>query len=95
MIDTNNEPQDVATGTPDNHTHDTKKGWDDVAAYLGTLVSDETLIRWFKGAALQIVDENTCRVVVPSDTHVLWIEANYLPELANPPVHLSLAPEMK
>jgi chromosomal replication initiator protein len=71
---------------PDNHEHISKqeqKGWEDVAKRLGTLVSDETMVRWFKGAELEVVDENTCKVIVPSDTHVLWIEANYMPELTS------------
>lgn len=58
-------------------------GWNEVAAHLRKRVSEETFVRWFKEAELQIVDENTCEVVVPSETHVLWIEANYLPELTD------------
>ena len=58
-------------------------GWENVAAHLRRQVGKETFLRWFKEVELQLVDENTCHVVVPSETHVLWIEANYLPELTD------------
>lgn len=83
LINLEHEPQNENGGSVGKHSGAREQGWDDVAAHLKTLVSEETLGRWFKDTKLQIVDENTCRVIVPSDTHVLWIEANYMPELAN------------
>ncbi|NNC89816.1 MAG: chromosomal replication initiator protein DnaA [Akkermansiaceae bacterium] len=58
-----------------------KPEWSAVAARLQQMVSEDAYQRWFRQARLKIEDENHCTVMVPSETHVLWIEANYMPEL--------------
>jgi chromosomal replication initiator protein len=58
-----------------------KQEWGRVAARLKQMVSADAYQRWFRQARLKIEDENHCAVMVPTETHVLWIEANYMPEL--------------
>lgn len=59
-----------------------KGDWGKVAAFLKRTVSEDAFQRWFRDARLERTAENTATIVVPTETHVLWIEANYLPELA-------------
>ena len=72
-----------SVGTHIRSGQSNEPGWEKVAAQLRRQVGKETFLRWFKEVELQLVDENTCHVLVPSETHVLWIEANYLPELTD------------
>jgi chromosomal replication initiator protein len=55
--------------------------WSKVTAILKRTVSEDAFQRWFREATLERTTENTASIIVPTETHVLWIEANYLPEL--------------
>lgn len=59
-----------------------RSDWDKVSAFLKRTVSEDAFQRWFREAHLERSAENTATIIVPTETHVLWIEANYLPELA-------------
>ena len=55
--------------------------WGKIAPVLKTLVKEAVFNRWFANADLVKEDDGTWALTVPSDTHCLWIEANFMPEL--------------
>ncbi len=55
-------------------------GWQGVAQSLQAQLGAETFERWFSNADL-IVHENHCELVLESDTHILWVETNFISEL--------------
>ena len=52
-----------------------------VLALLDQRLSGDATERWFKDLELRVEDKNHCIVLVPTETHVLWIQENFLPEL--------------
>jgi chromosomal replication initiator protein len=57
--------------------------WDAACENLGRMVSKDAFQRWFRASRLLNVEEGCAEVGVPSETHQLWIEANYMPELSS------------
>lgn len=57
--------------------------WEAVCEVLGQLVSRDAFQRWFRAASLIAVEEGVALVGVPNEIHHVWIETNYLPELAS------------
>ena len=55
--------------------------WEKIAPVLKSLVQENVFHRWFAEAELQREDDGAWLLTVPSETHVLWIETNFLPEL--------------
>ena len=55
--------------------------WAKVSAFLRRTLSEDAFQRWFREARLERSQENVATLFVPTETHVLWIEANYMPEL--------------
>ncbi|MDP0490021.1 MAG: chromosomal replication initiator protein DnaA [Verrucomicrobiota bacterium JB023] len=48
---------------------------------LRTLVRDDAYNRWFRDSRLTLEEDGSWFLEVPSDTHCLWIETNFMPEL--------------
>ncbi len=48
---------------------------------LDARLSGDATERWFKHMQLLVEDANQVTVLVPTETHVLWIQENFLPEL--------------
>ncbi len=57
--------------------------WDQVCDALGRLVSKDAYQRWFRASRLIGLEDGKAVVAVPNEIHQLWIEANYMPELAS------------
>ena len=55
--------------------------WERIAAELRSLIKDNAFNRWFAEARLNHQEDGTWALLVPSETHSLWIETNYMPEL--------------
>ncbi|MDQ8189932.1 chromosomal replication initiator protein DnaA [Roseibacillus persicicus] len=58
-----------------------KKLWAQIAPELKSLVRENVFERWFADARLDHDEDGTWVLTVPSDTHCLWIETNFMPEL--------------
>jgi chromosomal replication initiator protein len=56
--------------------------WDGVCETLGRLVSKDAYQRWFRTSRFMGLEDGKAVVAVPNEIHQLWIEANYMPELA-------------
>ena len=54
--------------------------WGKVIEELNDVLGSETCERWFRGAELHIQDD-AGTLVLESDTHTLWVETNFLPEI--------------
>ena len=52
-----------------------------VLKLLDARLSGDATERWFKDMQLLVEDANQVTVLVPTETHVLWIQENFLPEL--------------
>ncbi|MCH2064955.1 MAG: chromosomal replication initiator protein DnaA [Roseibacillus sp.] len=50
---------------------------------LDARLSGDATERWFKHMQLVVEDANQVTVFVPTETHVLWIQENFLPELTH------------
>jgi chromosomal replication initiator protein len=57
--------------------------WEAACEVLGRLVSKDAYQRWFRASRLVGVEEHRAVVAVPNEIHQVWIETNYLPELAS------------
>ncbi|WP_052574086.1 chromosomal replication initiator protein DnaA [Haloferula sp. BvORR071] len=57
--------------------------WEEVCEALGRLVSKDALQRWFGSSRLVAVEDSRAVVAVPNEIHLVWIETNYMPELAS------------
>lgn len=57
--------------------------WESACEVLGRLVSKDAFQRWFRASRLVGVEDSRAVVAVPNDIHQVWIETNYLPELAS------------
>ncbi|MGJ8723753.1 MAG: chromosomal replication initiator protein DnaA [Roseibacillus sp.] len=55
--------------------------WAKIAPVLKSLVHENVFNRWFANAELLREDDGTWVLTVPTDTHCLWIETNFMPEL--------------
>lgn len=55
--------------------------WAAVAPVLRSLLNDHIFERWFRDARLNQQEDGAWVLQVPSETHCLWIETNFLPEL--------------
>ncbi|MEK7952687.1 chromosomal replication initiator protein DnaA [Luteolibacter sp. Y139] len=56
--------------------------WEATCEVLGGLVSKDAYQRWFRASRLVAVEDSKAVVAVPNDIHQVWIETNYMPELA-------------
>jgi chromosomal replication initiator protein len=56
--------------------------WAEVTRALGRMVGEDALQRWFRAARLAELNDAELVVRVPNEIHRVWIETNYLPELA-------------
>lgn len=56
--------------------------WEKIAPVLQSLVKENLFERWFADARLFHEDDGTWVLRVPTDTHCLWIETNFMPELS-------------
>jgi chromosomal replication initiator protein len=57
--------------------------WGAACEVLGRLVSKDAYQRWFRASRLVGVEDSRAVVAVPNEIHQVWIETNYLPELAS------------
>ncbi len=55
--------------------------WSGVCDSLGRLVSKDAFQRWFGSSRLVAVEDSRAVIAVPNEIHLVWIEANYMPEL--------------
>ena len=62
--------------------HDPQAVWQEVTRALGRMVGEDALQRWFRAARLGEINDAELVVRVPNEIHRVWIETNYLPELA-------------
>lgn len=77
-IETRTEPSKQVS--PKGETEG-EKLWGEVSKVLATLLSENVFSRWFADASLVNQSDGTWNLFVPSSTHCLWIETNFLPEL--------------
>ena len=54
--------------------------WALISNFLTAKLGAETVDRWFSNATSQINDD-VCLIILESDTHLLWVETNWMPEL--------------
>jgi chromosomal replication initiator protein len=59
----------------------TDSEWSAIADLLRTSVGTNAFDRWFRGARLNRIADDTASLDVPGEIHQVWIEANYLAEL--------------
>lgn len=57
-------------------------GWETICDALRAMVSHDAFQRWFRAARWLGVEDDVATVAVPGEIHQVWIETNYLPELA-------------
>lgn len=57
--------------------------WGAACEVLGRLVSKDAYQRWFRTSRLVGVEDSRAVVAVPNEIHQVWIETNYMPELAS------------
>ena len=57
--------------------------WSAACEVLGRLVSKDAYQRWFRTSRLVGVEDSRAVVAVPNEIHQVWIETNYMPELAS------------
>ncbi len=55
--------------------------WEKIAPILRGMVREHAYERWFSDAQLEQGEDGSWVLSVPSDTHCLWIETNFMPEL--------------
>jgi chromosomal replication initiator protein len=61
---------------------DRSQQWQAACVALGPLVSKDAFQRWFGASRLLRVEDSLAVVGVPNDMYHVWIETNYMPELA-------------
>jgi len=71
----------VAEAANDTHEPTREKFQEAISHELKKLVSNDAYGRWFEDAIISDVNETEASLVVPSDIHQVWIEANYMPEV--------------
>ena len=60
-----------------------KNPWPQVALLLKDMVREHVFERWFRDAHLNQEEDGSWVLSVPSETHCLWIETNFMPELCS------------
>ena len=65
-----------------NKISEIENPWSIVSTKLQEDLGNDTFERWFKGADLRITGDK-CELILESDTHLLWVETNFLYELQN------------
>jgi len=63
-----------------NENEDHQSDWEKVSTSLVSQLGVETFERWFCGASLK-VNGRDCELALESDTHLLWVETNFIPEI--------------
>lgn len=58
-----------------------KEAWAEISKFVAARVGDDTYARWFVNAEVCDISDTLVEVIVESETHQLWIETNYIPEL--------------
>ena len=61
----------------------TEEARNQILRILDARLSGDATERWFKQMQLVVEDANQVTVFVPTETHVLWIQENFLPELTH------------
>lgn len=56
--------------------------WEKVCGALRETVGENTFQRWFRTAEWVGLDDGVATIAVPGEMHQVWIETNFLPELA-------------
>ncbi len=57
-------------------------GWIGVCGELRGIVGEDAYQRWFRAAGWSGAEDGVGTITVPGEMHQVWIETNYLPELA-------------
>ena len=63
-----------------NENEDHQSDWEKVSTSLVSQLGVETCESWFCGASLK-VNGRDCELALESDTHLLWVETNFIPEI--------------
>lgn len=71
----------ASEATNDTNGPNREKFQEAISHELKKLVSNDAYGRWFEDAIISDVNETEASLVVPSDIHQVWIEANYMPEV--------------
>jgi chromosomal replication initiator protein len=75
--------EDFGEETAGSAVDETAAQWGAACEVLGRLVSKDAFQRWFRASRLIGVEDSRAVVAVPNEIHQVWIETNYLPELAS------------
>ena len=71
--------------TPTNErltdTTERDQAWAEISKFVVERVGADTYERWFTNASVFDISDTLVEVIVESDTHQLWVETNYMPEL--------------
>ncbi len=71
--------------TPTNErltdTTERNQAWAEISKFVVERVGADTYERWFTNASVFDISDTLVEVIVESDTHQLWVETNYMPEL--------------
>jgi len=57
--------------------------WETACEALGRLVSKDAYQRWFRASRFVGMEDSKAVIAVPNEIHQVWIETNYMPELAS------------
>lgn len=60
---------------------DRAQAWKRISKFVVERVGIDTYERWFQNASIFDISDTLVELIVESDTHQLWIETNYMPEL--------------
>jgi len=58
-----------------------EQAWEKISELMVERVGSDTYERWFSKASVFNISDTLVEIIVESDTHQLWIETNYMPEL--------------
>jgi chromosomal replication initiator protein len=75
---------DAAPPIMQSHTAADDSGtlWQDVCTALRKIIGEDGFQRWFRAAKWAGAQDGIGTIAVPGEIHRVWIETNYLPELA-------------
>lgn len=79
------EPVDVAIHDVEGEAvkiPESSQGWNDVCGALRGIVGEDAFQRWFRAAEWSGEEDGIGTITVPGEIYQVWIETNYLPELA-------------
>ena len=81
-----NEEDEIINSSEEDHEQEDREQeecgpWLEIARTLRSMLSANVFERWFSNAQLVCQEDGAWVLFVPSDTHSLWIEANYMAEL--------------